>query len=143
MKAREFLALGMLVATGSLIGCTPRGLVAGFYRAECPRGWAEADGSHHKLNLEGRTIVGVGPWPQGGGEISLGESGGSHKMRVSVLENQNARKRGDNSIEGVRVEWEDEGKTEARGTKEDLLWRQGPWLDHFPPYVGLLYCVKR
>jgi hypothetical protein len=143
MKSPQIRVFGMIVVAMSLAGCTPPGMVAPFYRAQCPSGWAEADGVHHKLNLQGRTVLGVGPWAQGGGEINLGEAKGSHKMRVSVLENQNAPKKGDNSIEGVRVEWEEEGKTEARGTKEARMWMQGPWMDHFPPYVGLLYCVKK
>jgi hypothetical protein len=143
MNGRRILALGIALAVTGVAGCAPAGMVAPFYRAECPNGWVEADGRQHKLKMHGRTVLGVGRYAQGGGNITLGESGGSHRMRVSVLENQNAPKKGDNSVEGVRVEWEDEGRAESRAIEDTGMWRAGPWTEHFPPYVGLLYCVKK
>lgn len=143
MNAKVVLVLSLTGLAMALASCTPPGMVAAFHRVECPRGWVEADGQHYKLDLRGRTVFGVGPYPQGGGTVLLGSAEGSHKMRVSVLENENAPRKGDKSIEGVRVEWQDEGRTESRAVEDTGMWRPGLWTDHFPPYVGLLYCVKQ
>jgi hypothetical protein len=143
MKPQGVLLLGVVSLSASLIGCVPAGMVAPFYRIDCPKGWVEADGEHHKIDLRGRTVFGVGPWPQGGGEIRLGDAQGAHKLRLAALENENAPKKGDLSIEGVRLEYQDEAKAEARAAEDTQMWRAGHWTDHFPPNVGLLYCVKQ
>lgn len=143
MKPQRILVLALVSLSLSLSGCVPAGMVAPFYRPDCPKGWVEADGQHSKLDLRGRTVFGVGPWPQGGGEMRLGEAKGAHKLRLAVLENENAPKKGDKSIEGVRMEWQDETKLEARAVADTQKWRAGYWADHFPPNVGLLYCVKQ
>ena len=143
MKPQGLLVFSLVSLSVSVIGCVPAGMVAPFYRVDCPKGWVEADGQHNKLDLRGRTVFGVGPWPQGGGETRLGEAKGAHKLRLAVLENENAPKRGDKSIEGVRLEYQDEATADARAAADTQKWRAGHWTDHFPPNVGLLYCVKQ
>ena len=121
----------------------PSGAVVPFALAACPTGWSPADGVSGRPDLRGRLPLGVGPRPQGGNPIGLGEGGGSHKYRIGARSNEFSCCTGDQGMSGVVFEWVGENvpATALPSGDADQV-RYSDAIDHLPPYRGLLYCVK-
>src|SRR5262245_608407 len=150
-------------ATGSDDGL-PRGAVVAFNLDACPAGWSAADGTSGQPDLRGRFPIGAGSLPDDPGvTITRGAFGGSHQVRVLGLDNQFQCCNADQGLGGVGIEWSHEGGNYYEGANDDNHWSQGktngtaaaptrgearintdgqPWLNHLPPFWGVLYCVK-
>jgi len=121
----------------------PTGAVVPFALAACPSGWSPADGVAGRPDLRGRLPLGVGPRPQGGNPIGLGEGGGSHRYRIGARSNEFNCCAGDQGMSGVVFEWVGENvPATAIPLGDGNQVQYSDPVDHLPPYRGLLYCVK-
>ena len=121
----------------------PEGTVAAFSVPSCPSGWSQADGKGGRPNLSGRFLVGVGQYTQDADRrFSLGQTGGSHRMRLGIKNNEAKCCSGDAAIAAVTVVWHQEGKLRVHNQSDNQKERWSNWMNHFPPYAALLFCVK-
>lgn len=121
----------------------PTGAVVPFALVACPAGWSPADGAAGRPDLRGRLPLGVGPRPQGGNPIGLGEGGGSHRYRIGARSNEFNCCAGDQGMSGVVFEWLGENvPATAVPSGDGNQVQYSDAVDHLPPYRGLLYCVK-
>lgn len=122
----------------------PSGTIAAFLRADCPDNWSEMDGADGSSDLRGRFLVGVGPFPQDKErELRLRDDGGSHQMRIKAYGNQADCCTDDQGIIQVNVEWKDEGEVTVVGRGDaHREVSTSDWMNHFPPYVAVRWCMK-
>ena len=124
-------------------GVVPAGTIAAFYSETCPAHWSPANGEMNRPNLNGRFLVGSGTSTQDENlQFGVRQTGGAHQMRVAVMSNEFQCCKGDQGIMGVRVEWRDEGESNVSGGGDHHKWREPGWMNHFPPYFAVKYCVK-
>ena len=124
-------------------GTVPTGTIAAFLSKECPKHWSPAEGHEDRPNLSGRFLVGVGEYTQDGAmRFDIGQKGGSHQTRVTVQSNQFHCCKGDQGVMGVGAEWREEGGVGVIGEGNTRDWRTSGWMNHFPPYAAVHFCVK-
>lgn len=143
MSNKKIEIAGDLIIDGKLTlglgGLIPAGAVISYNGAACPSGWVLADGTNNNPDLRGRIPIGVGNLPYGGA-ISLKATGGSNMWRMYGGDGSGAvgRQWGYRDTRIVGMQWQGESEvTVSRGTS----WTG--YVQHLPPYVGLLYCVKQ
>ena len=123
----------------------PKGTIAAFVQNVCPNGWSEMDGTNQLPDFRGRFLVGVGPYSQDQErELRLGQRGGSHRMRIKAYGNEAKCCSGDRSIIQLNVEWMGEGEVAVEGHGDGHKeQRKSRWMNHFPPYVAVRWCMKK
>lgn len=139
----------------------PAGTIAAFVqdgRDVCPEHWSKADGQNGHPNLSGRFMVGSGTYIQDSNRLfSVGQTGGSHKTRVKLMTGgMKYAPHPDGQVIGLHgaiVEWlrgdspdGEEGESgfhRIHGDEWDnWSYHPGNWINHFPPYFAVLFCVK-